>query len=70
MISAVLFIQVDCDAQEPEDNCHISMNNELNPIIDDLSQDSVESWLTENEWLPTCEEAYCPVCKYQLFDPI
>ncbi len=45
MIGAVLHIWADYDSQQPEDDCHISIDNESNPIVDDLSQDGVENWL-------------------------
>jgi len=68
MITSILSISVDCDAQDRDVNCHYSIDTDINPVINDLSQEAYHSWLENYGWLVIGEYAYCPVCRYQLHE--
>jgi len=68
MIHSTLEIYADCDSQDPSPNCHNSIDNSLDPITDDLSQDAFHTWLEEEGWLVLGKQIFCPECRKQLHD--
>ena len=67
MISASLTIWVYCDGST-YDGCHALIENEANPITDDLSQEAYHDWIQEYGWLVVGDLSYCPVCRFELHD--
>ncbi len=67
MIGSMLTIWVDWDSFDPGLDCHATIDNEHNPVINVLDMDGYHTWLEDNGWLVLDDMAYCPVCRLELY---
>ena len=65
-VISIVSVWVDCDAQDRDIDCHISLELNFNSVVNCIDQYGYEDWLSDQNWLVLGELAYCPICRKQL----
>ena len=65
-ITSIVSVWVNCDAQDKDPECHITIEIDFNSVLNHIDQEGYEDWLSDAGWLVLGEMAYCPVCKKQI----
>ena len=67
MILSTATVYVDWDSFDPGLDCHITIDTDLFIKNGFISDNDFHEWLEDNGWLKCDQDAYCPVCRLELY---